>query len=82
MPERIEIPRKGVYKYDVSIREAGGNSTSFEVTLPRTIVRRYAEDHDLSLEEATERLHVQVIANDFEPPGIFLKFVEKEESPI
>lgn len=75
----VSIPEKGVYRYDLSIRKVGGTSTSFEVTLPRRIVRRYAEEYGISLEETTESLQVQIISDDFEPPGVFVKFVEKEE---
>lgn len=79
MSEKIKIPEESVYRHDLKIREVGGSSTAFEVTLPRRIVRRYAEEHDISLEEATTHLRVQIISDDFEPPGIFVKFLEEEE---
>ena len=71
-----EINLKDAYRREFKIRQSGGTSSSFEVTLPREVVRKHAEDFGLSLKEATEKLQAQVFYDGFD--GVFIKFAKKE----
>lgn len=69
----VETPEG--YKKEFAIRRVGGESSSFEVTIPREIVRKHAEEADVPLDEASEKLKAEIIYDDFD--GIFVRFKEK-----
>jgi len=65
------------YSRDFVLRKTGGNSQSYEVTIPREIVERCARKHNIPLEKVRERLKARVLYDDFGFDGVVVKFIEK-----
>lgn len=72
----VSIDPKDALKDRYKIRAVGPGSKYYEVALPRQVVEREAERHDLTPSEFCAQFEMEALYNSFE--GVHYRFVRRE----
>lgn len=71
------FPPRNCYEKVMKLRDSGGSSTAFEITIPREIVERYARKKEILEEEAAEKLKARIRYGGRD--GILVKLERRDE---